>query len=494
MLHKDTISTIASPDSDVEDNSNHHVSRHQGKNPTTSPTISSPVSIFARTGTLYPSLCRRPSSDVVSSSDFQNNIIKMKPPENPFSSVDAASSYPVVPPPQFYTSARAPPPPMTAHQQEIVPTNIHHYYHHPPPQQLYMVSPPAGGAGAQGCCCQQQKQSSLSTSSSRRPNYALLTEEETREMKLQFIKKFLILKTVVPNWGIAIPAETASLDHFHDTYQLYSKQITIYVNTFYLKVGLCFLFIFLQWVIGQTGIAMEGYAISQINTINNYDCLLMELSEKYMCGNGSSSEPMSIEQRFLYFAALQAIAFVGCNFVEKMSGSKHLADFMRKYVATNVIDKLKEKGDAQQHTEGGVDNVGIPIVPGLEEKIKTVVAGGDAAVPGAAAAPAPSSAGGVLDIGKLLGSVAGLMNSAPDPSGGGFPAALGGIMSVLGNLTAGAAAPAKSPAPTPSHPPRRAAAPPTSPVHTSPPRSATSSRKRPVSFRKDPAAGDPEDE
>ena len=554
-MNRDTISRIASPDSDAESvdmfsTKNNHSVKQRSFQPVRamSPPVS-PIPIFSRIGNL-PRRAPADSTDAaeimttrrggiappseIGSTIRRNNMIKMTPPENPFSDSSSVNRerrvVPPIPPtrheydsaPQFFMSQ---PPPhhlggvpsaaaYTPHQdyppynmQQNPPGSggggasqaVHHFHHSAPQQQQHMqqgnhlhmqqVHHPQYQQYQPPPCCEHS--SAAAGKLSTRPNYAALNEEESHEMKMQFIKKILILRTVVPNWGIVVPAESASLNYFHDIYELYSKQITVYINTFYFKVGLCFVFIFLQWGMGYTGVSMDGYAMSQINTINNYDCLLMELSEKYMASGGG--EPMSIEKRFIYFAALQAMAFMFCGYVEKMTGSKQLAEYMRKFVATNVIDKLKEKGDDFDPT-AGLDNVGVPLVPGLEDQIRNASYPSGAAAPTSTAPAAPAAAAGGGGIMDILGAVGGLMGNNADVNGN-LAGAFGGIMNALGNMNnngrpadASTATTPRRPPTSPGGPPRSRPSRPTTPMSPamSPPRSA---RKRPV-FNQDPNSED----
>ncbi len=470
------------------------------------------------------------------SSSRTTNVIKIPPAENPLMSEEVL-------PDHHNRSSRTRPSFQTYQgQSDLMPQFFMSPQNNPRPQHQQQVGYPSpymdglggGGGGGVGMIPQQQQvhhfhhqggrvphahaqapppccehSAAAAAGKSLRPDYSRLDEEQTRDMKYQFNKKLLVLQTVVPKWKIMIPSETSSLDYFHDMYELYSKQITIYVNTFYLKIGLCFMFIVLQWSAGRAGVPMEGYAMSQIQTIGNYDCLLMELSEKYFSGGGGG-EPMSIEQRFIYFAALQAIAFMFCNYVEKMTGSKQLSDYMKNFVSTNVIDKLKSNEAADP--TAGLDNVGVPFAPGVEEMLRNTyepAASGTSTAP-----PAPpmenqqqqqssgGGGGGVMDIAKLVGSVSGLLNGNSGDVNGNLGNAFGGIMGMLGNLNnnnngggggGGSRLPPTSPAPTstvtsPKGPPRRM---PSRPPSTLPPLSpsavsATSAMSPPRSARRKP--------
>jgi len=190
----------------------------------------------------------------------------------------------------------------------------------------------------------------------QRPNYSMMSDEESQTMRTQFSTKFSILRSSFPTWNVVFPIESSTLDHIHDVYESYVKQIIVSLNCNQWKVYLILMFFAIEvFVIKALGIDIKGYAISQIKIMNRYDQLLVELGEKYYI-QGPSNWPTEI--KIIIMASVNAIIFVVVKYLAKYIGGDAAAAPIHAAINHFLGDSM--------NSSPGVDEFGIPVVPGTQ--------------------------------------------------------------------------------------------------------------------------------
>jgi hypothetical protein len=342
-----------------------------------------------------------------------------------------------------------PPPPIANMRTTLAPRSPSYSNPPPPPYHSSSYAPPPSHYNP------HRSRDSLSRSyenrpeekRSNRPNYALLSDERLVEIRKQFYTKFLILQRNFPKWNIPLPADGSTIDYIHDLYESYVKQVTISQSATQFKIVLVMMFCGIEFAASKAGIDIQGYAESQIRTMNRYEGVLIELGEKYS-GEGGGEWP--IEARIMMIAVVQAGVFCLAKYIEKWTGATGISKTIHSTLDSMIDNMPIGNGNSGEQL---YDSSGIPIAPGTEKEIASVdddvnaamssdtFGSGRGNVPRAAPAPA-------LDIGGLLGGL--LAGGGGGGGAGGLDVAslVGGAMKFLN----AAASPSNAPGPVPPPP------------------------------------------
>lgn len=195
----------------------------------------------------------------------------------------------------------------------------------------------------------------------QRPNYNMMTHEESSNMRTIFSTRFSLLRTSFPQWGVQIPEESSSLDHWHDVYEGYVKQIVISMNKNTWKVYLVIFFFATQACCSKFfNIKMDGYALKQCVILNQYDQLLVQLGEKYYL-QGPSNWP--VELSILSTACLHTAMFLAIKFIASYAGGEAAAESIHS-VITQLLSGADLNTQVPQRDEHGLPSVPQPNTTG----------------------------------------------------------------------------------------------------------------------------------
>lgn len=143
--------------------------------------------------------------------------------------------------------------------------------------------------------------------------------KEFRE-KSEMIMKFRIMKRSYPNHEVIIPTEHDDLNIMKQMYNDTLREISFDENVEYYKGIMKILFPVAEYVCTEhIGIDMKGFAASQMEQMNKYDRLLLELGEKHQSRWGSD---LPVEVRLMGMILFQAAIF----WVGKKVGSTKVAE------------------------------------------------------------------------------------------------------------------------------------------------------------------------
>jgi hypothetical protein len=273
-----------------------------------------------------------------------------------------------------------------------------------------------------------------------RPNYAAMSPEERDRYRSEFNVKLGILRRSFQNYGFSDFNPNASLDAIHDVYAGYVKQVVVSLNCSQYKTYLVIMFLALEaFGTKVLRLDMTGYTRSQLQMMNRYDSILIELGEKYYVSGGSS---WPVEMRLLFMGLTSAVTFIVVKYLSNylggnaMMGPIQLAIDQIMSGATASVNSLPE---------------GIPPPPSAADPSFRTAPSASVANP---PPPAATNTGGP----DIMSLVSGLM-------GGGAAGGAGGIADIIAKFgsaliskpaapSAGSTAKA-GPAPPPARAPRR---------------------------------------
>jgi len=144
----------------------------------------------------------------------------------------------------------------------------------------------------------------------KRPNYKAMTDEERRKYRKAFKQQFALLHALAPN-VIVVPEITneSDLDELHDAYDA-SWKLSLEFSPFgKLRWGLVIFFLIVEFIGKKIlGLAkFDGLATREIQKLNIYDPVLMEIGKKYSEAMGEGWCP---EYRLAFFAVVSMLCYV----------------------------------------------------------------------------------------------------------------------------------------------------------------------------------------
>jgi hypothetical protein len=146
-----------------------------------------------------------------------------------------------------------------------------------------------------------------------RPDYSNLTPEQDNHYRTTFMINFGKIRQQYPHYQIPDVGANEDLNLVHDRYDLYVKRIyrdcAVDNRVKFYRIGMMLFFAGVEWIGRKIlGFSIEGYCMNQINNINHYENLLIELGEKSPDGITSG---WSVESRLLIVILVNmAIFFV----------------------------------------------------------------------------------------------------------------------------------------------------------------------------------------
>lgn len=189
-----------------------------------------------------------------------------------------------------------------------------------------------------------------------------LTEDEIKiyEAKLlaNYRVKFSILRDNYPNMKIPDIEEGTSIPIVEEMYSEYVKKIHIDSSVEQNKVYLLILWLILE--IGCSkffNLPMSGYTQNQMDYINKYQMLLIELGETSYQGQSQSSTP--IEIRLLIMAIFNAVIFIGVKILSDKV-SPEFAESLRESIS-RILMPSKANDVLHRAEQATADNIPPPM-------------------------------------------------------------------------------------------------------------------------------------
>ena len=137
--------------------------------------------------------------------------------------------------------------------------------------------------------------------------------EVQAQYRADFRVKFGTLRRNWPNFHIPDPPESTSLEQIHAQYDIYIRHIHVSNNIDMYKLCLVVVWLAIEGFCFKIGLDISGYTVSQMNAMNKYEQLLIELGEtNYKTaseGTGTQSQ-WPVEIRIVYASLVSAVGFI----------------------------------------------------------------------------------------------------------------------------------------------------------------------------------------
>ncbi len=162
------------------------------------------------------------------------------------------------------------------------------------------------------------------------PKYDDMTEQQKVALHSDFRSKFGILRMFYPEFKIPDYDDDIPLFKKHITYERILRTVNANYNAkMYLRQILIVSWMAIEFV-GVKFLKMDfrGYTMSQLETMDQYQRMLIELGEKHSIAVGSSS--WSIEVRIFVMSIINCVVFVGMK-------------YLSRYAGPQIADSIKEK-------------------------------------------------------------------------------------------------------------------------------------------------------
>ena len=125
--------------------------------------------------------------------------------------------------------------------------------------------------------------------------------------------KYSILRDEFTNMNIPEPLDSQTIPEIKIMYDEYVRRILIDNSVSQNKQYFMLFCLVIEYVgITYAGLPIKGYAVNQINNLNKYHMLLVELGEKSVGGNGSG---YPAEMQILFMLVMQSLLFFIAQFV-----------------------------------------------------------------------------------------------------------------------------------------------------------------------------------
>jgi hypothetical protein len=112
------------------------------------------------------------------------------------------------------------------------------------------------------------------------PNYSQMSEEEQAQYFADFVTKFGILRKKWPDYHIPDITPDIPLEKIHAQYETYIRHIHISSNIGKYRVYLVVMWLVIQLICKKIGFEIDDYCEMQLQFMDEYDRLLIELGEK----------------------------------------------------------------------------------------------------------------------------------------------------------------------------------------------------------------------
>lgn len=257
----------------------------------------------------------------------------------------------------------------------------------------------------------------------RRPDYIHMSHDEQRRYHRMFEGKFDTLRMNNPTKTFNNPPEDSTLDEIHDTYERYVKGLLAEISCSYYRMYLIVMFFAIEvFVCKKLNFNISGYTEMQIDSMDQYDKMLIELGERYY----TSGSNIPVEMRLIGTALFNALILIVVRYlVDMYDGDDNMFRTMVTLIRTGMrgISTMAPAGPQ-------VDKDGLPVV----------------SAPGGAIAGAPATANPMAGgLEGMLGQVMGAVNGQGGMQG--IMKSIGPILTSLSGAMAGGSKPAAPMAP-----------------------------------------------
>jgi hypothetical protein len=173
------------------------------------------------------------------------------------------------------------------------------------------------------------------------PDYTALPAVEQAQHRANFQMRFSIIQNDWPHMGIVSPSNDMSLEQIHGMYEMYVRHILISQDTDSYKIYMVLGWLLIEAGCAYVGLNIKGYTLMQMQCMNRYERLLVELGEsKYLAVGGSAGYQSTwpVELRILFISLVNAVVFIVLKLLSNYLGAndqqiKSLMDTATSYMA-----------------------------------------------------------------------------------------------------------------------------------------------------------------
>jgi len=197
------------------------------------------------------------------------------------------------------------------------------------------------------------------------PDYASMSEDELIDNWGELRAKYNILRKTFPEHGFPEVPRTVTLSEIkkniraiHVQYENDVREIHINNNTSKYRIYLIMLWIGIEYGLTKTiGEKAKGYTLFQMNSMDKYNKLLIEIGVKYTKSEEKESE-WPVEVRLIFVALVQAAIFIGISYA-----SEYVGESNGKMIGDFLSDFLSGKGNSIKAIGGSEKKSSISSVP-----------------------------------------------------------------------------------------------------------------------------------
>lgn len=189
------------------------------------------------------------------------------------------------------------------------------------------------------------------------PNYALMNNEQKAHFRAMFVAKFNILREAWPNQRFPEITPEMPLEEVHAQYDVFVKQIYVNQGADGYKVYLVILWLAIEAFLCKIlKLNAGGYTVYQMNSMNKYQKLLIELGENDLKATGGviAQSTWPVELRIFGLALINALFFIAI---------KWLSGFIGENMANNIMNTLSSYlsgGNGMQMAQEMLNNAPVP--------------------------------------------------------------------------------------------------------------------------------------
>ena len=154
-----------------------------------------------------------------------------------------------------------------------------------------------------------------------------ITESEEARLRASYNLKFNSLHEMWPNMEIPTNLSSQTLDQIDAQYKQYLKHIHISNGCEKNKMFLLISWLIIELVCVKFGLDAGGFTIAQMNSMNKYEVLLVELGENsfQVSGTADFTSKWPIEMRILFLSLGNVVLTIIVKTLAKWVGSESLA-------------------------------------------------------------------------------------------------------------------------------------------------------------------------
>jgi hypothetical protein len=173
------------------------------------------------------------------------------------------------------------------------------------------------------------------------PKYNEMSPIEQKQWREDFRYKYSTLQRGFKDVYIPMFDDDESLEEIHAKYERYIRQVNICGMADSYRNYLIIYFLILEAIATRLlGLPAQGYTIAQMNTISEYDRLMIELGEQwYQPGGGQ----WPVEYRLIFLSLMNMLILIITNYLGQWIGNENLAKTLVDIVTGSVSQNSQQE-------------------------------------------------------------------------------------------------------------------------------------------------------